>query len=178
VVACPLTKTAVATMQAEVERIWGRHNVRIHWLAPGPPHGSNTNIVVLVAADSRRCLPGRANREHTLGCFLYDREGSSGPTITIFPERARRLVVRWVANVCRNCLEGWLERLTATLLGRALAHELGHYLLGPEHSATGLMRSRFDPRDLLTHKRDAFSLRDAQIASLARRQASVDGGTK
>jgi hypothetical protein len=77
-----------------------------------------------------------------------------------------------VANLCKPCNEGWLEQLTATLLGRALAHEVGHYLLGPEHSATGLMRAKYLRRDMFAPERTAFSLTAAQIAALRERRTT------
>jgi hypothetical protein len=35
-----------------------------------------------------------------------------------------------------------------SLLGYVMAHELGHLLLGPGHAAMGVMRAKWDPRDL------------------------------
>jgi hypothetical protein len=41
-------------------------------------------------------------------------------------------------------------------LGRALAHEIGHYLLGTgQHAAHGLLRSTFEPYELLEAAGDA-----------------------
>lgn len=41
-----------------------------------------------------------------------------------------------------------LEADPGDLLGAALAHEVGHLLLGPTHTATGVMRAHFGPRDI------------------------------
>src|SRR5262249_62227512 len=42
------------------------------------------------------------------------------------------------------------ETFLARALGRALAHEIGHYLFGTrEHTTDGLMRPQFSPQDLL-----------------------------
>jgi hypothetical protein len=51
-------------------------------------------------------------------------------------------------------LEPLLERRTATecfvplMLGRAIAHEIGHALLGGGHSSQGIMQARWGPRQL------------------------------
>jgi hypothetical protein len=166
VVGRPISTSALDAMQAEAVRIWGRYAIGIDWHKPGPAVDSSVNVVVLVSAETGRCVPWRANREDTLGCFPHDAEGSALPVIRLFPDSVRSLVDRRVAQICNPCQDRWLERLTATLLGRTLAHEIGHYLLGSEHSATGLMRARFEPAELFTDEEEALSLSDAQIASL------------
>src|SRR3954469_628186 len=51
------------------------------------------------------------------------------------------------------------QALLARALGRAAAHELGHYLLASsEHSRGGLMRARFDASDLVAEAASAFHL--------------------
>ncbi len=66
----------------------------------------------------------------------------------------------------------------ANLLGSAIAHELGHLLLGDSsHSKAGLMRARWSGKDFLAMERGelAFSVPESvrvQRAVIARRQAS------
>ena len=171
VVASPLSKTAITAMQAEVERIWGRHGVKIRWLADSQLSlGSRASVNVLVVVDSRGCGGVRPTGRNTLGCFRFDRDGDSLPLIKLFPQHAQRLASALSASICgRRCLEGWLERLHGTLLGRALAHEIGHYLLGPEHSPGGLMRAEFHPWDVLAGEPKAVSLTDVQVQRLTSR---------
>lgn len=163
VVAHPISTTAITTMQGEAERIWSRYGVGIAWRSPGLVDTGH-DLVVVLSDQSRPCGTSRSNRNHTFGCLVYG--GSSAPLIRIFADRARRTVEIHGARLCDPFQEGLLEHLTAMLLGRVLAHELGHFLLGPVHSAAGLMRSRIPPGDLLTPGRDAFSLTEAQIADL------------
>jgi hypothetical protein len=43
------------------------------------------------------------------------------------------------------------------VLGRALAHEIGHYLLrSPDHSVTGLMRAQHSIAELMAEDRGGF----------------------
>src|SRR5207248_358083 len=50
------------------------------------------------------------------------------------------------------------EMLVATALGRALAHELGHYFLGSAVHGTGVMQADWTPADLYGLERPIFHL--------------------
>ncbi len=171
VIASPTSKMAVTAMQAEVERIWNRYSVKLSWLAPDhvrPDSGANVDVVVV--PDSRECGRVRSTGRNTLGCFRFSRDGDSRPLITIFAQHAQQLAGALSARMCRRrCPEAWIERLHATLLGRAVAHEIGHYLLGPEHSSAGLMRAEFDPRDVLAGDPKMVSLTAPQVQRLTSR---------
>jgi hypothetical protein len=59
------------------------------------------------------------------------------------------------------------------LLGRSLAHELGHYLLGSRvHTEAGLMRRVYDRQDGRNKTRGCFSLDEEQVAALAQTVAT------
>ena len=60
----------------------------------------------------------------------------AGVLATIYVDRVERMA-------------GLSEANTASLLGRAIAHELGHLLLATNaHSSSGLMRAYWSPRDI------------------------------
>jgi len=92
-----------------------------------------------------------------LGTSVIDTHAAAGSLATIYVDRVARL-----ARDSRTEID--------TLLGRAIAHEIGHLLLGtPSHPPTGLMRAvwstpalqRDDTGDWLFTPRDARSMRDA-----------------
>jgi hypothetical protein len=57
--------------------------------------------------------------------------------------------------------------LVAQTLGRAVAHEIGHYLLKTsEHSSTGLMRLRVPFDDFLEPLLASFALEPAQARAI------------
>jgi hypothetical protein len=59
------------------------------------------------------------------------------------------------------------------LLGHALAHEIGHLLLGPNsHSATGVMRGQWNHDDLKTMARAYLFFTDQQSQQI-RKEASA-----
>lgn len=98
------------------------------------PLGGAELAVRLVAAAGRQ---GAANQEGSrrrtdrasLGYSLVDPRTRSGALATIYLDR-----VAWLASEARAD--------TPVLLGRAIAHEVGHLLLGTaQHARSGLMRA-------------------------------------
>jgi hypothetical protein len=85
-----------------------------------------------------------------------------------------------------NAIEALLERqhgvtqllhdyMISVALGRVMAHEIGHILLGTPtyHDVDGLMRTTFFPDDLARPERSRFRLTDRSIARLKTRVASL-----
>jgi hypothetical protein len=103
-----------------------------------------------------RTLPGRSLQ---LGVAVINPVTLSGEMATIFQEEVRAVARRSGVN-------------DAKLLGRAVAHEVGHLLLrAREHSATGIMRGAWSLEELTTDRpedwqfapTDRERLRQAQI---------------
>ena len=67
------------------------------------------------------------------------------------------------------------EYMMAAALGRVLAHEIGHILLGAPafHDDEGLMRTTFSPDDLARPERSRFQLTARSITRLKARLASL-----
>jgi hypothetical protein len=173
----PVSMPVIRTMRAEAERIWAPYGVQIHWLTPDLSMRSGPDLVALVGTRSWRCRPSRENEAQTLGCFQGQRGGDLRPVITVSPIRARQQVEAWMARFGARAPAWWLESRTGALLGRVLAHELGHYLVGSGHSATGLMREQFDAGDIWADEPEACSLTPGEVEHLASRpgrRASLD----
>ncbi|MBI2680014.1 MAG: hypothetical protein HYX25_03280 [Candidatus Solibacter usitatus] len=60
---------------------------------------------------------------------------------------------------------------TVVILGHAMAHEIGHLLMGPAHSEIGLMRPRWDRGDIKTAARGRLRFTPAQTEALRARVA-------
>ena len=59
---------------------------------------------------------------------------------------------------------------TAVLLGRAIAHELGHLLLGTNHhSESGLMRAHWRPEDLRRNRSEDWVLTKESVEAIQQR---------
>ena len=99
------------------------------------PIGSDDVVVRIVAA------PASIGAE-SLGCAIVDVRQGMGTLATVYADRIGALASRTGVN-------------PGTLLGRAIAHEIGHLLLGTaRHSAAGLMRALWSDRDV---KRDVVA---------------------
>jgi hypothetical protein len=72
----------------------------------------------------------------TLGFAVVDVEQGTGMLATVYADRVKSMARRTGANAGR-------------LMGRAMAHEIGHLLLGTSHhSVAGLMRARWSDGEL------------------------------
>ena len=72
----------------------------------------------------------------SLGCAVIDLQRQTGSLATVYADRINLVASRAGVNA-------------GTLLGRAVAHEIGHLLLGTaRHSAGGLMRALWSDREL------------------------------
>lgn len=72
----------------------------------------------------------------SLGCALVDLQEGAGTLATVYANRINAVGSRTGVNA-------------ATLLGRVIAHEIGHLVLGTSHhSSAGLMRALWSDREL------------------------------
>jgi hypothetical protein len=65
------------------------------------------------------------------------------------------------------------DSMLGRALGKALAHELGHFLLGRDHTATGLMKAHRRTPDLFKRGREGFEITAAQRAAVASRLSQL-----
>lgn len=92
-----------------------------------------------------------------LGHALIDLRQRIGVLATVFVDRV-------------ELIAGLSETDAARLLGRAIAHEIGHLLLGTNvHSASGLMRAQWTPVDIRRHARADWELTSDDAAAIWRR---------
>jgi hypothetical protein len=107
-------------------------SIDLVWRECGPcnePPGPRELIVRIVAAPAQ-AEPG------SLGNSIVDVQQGGGSLATIFADRIESMATA-------------ADFDPGVLVGRTIAHELTHLLLGTtEHSARGLMRARWDTREL------------------------------
>ena len=156
-------------MMGEVGRIWAPYGVDICW-GGGVERCSGWQVRFRVSiADSlpHSALAPRANP--TLGQITFTSEGP-GTDISLSVAAARSLVLR--ATMGDRPLADWPthseEILVPRVLGRALAHEIGHYLLGSrDHSRFGLMASSYRPDQVTFASSSRFRLDGDQQSRLS-----------
>lgn len=124
------------------------------------PPGRAELIVRLMNAPTR--ADGGPAR-NALGYTLIDMASGTGTVATVYVDRVRSL-----AEGAR------IDR--ATVLGRALAHEIGHLILGSnDHSDSGIMRATWTARQLTNGKPQDWLFLPSQSEQL--RQARLLSGS-
>ena len=158
-----------ASAMEEVTRIWAPYGVDVHAssAAAGTREGGVRLTVVL--ADP----PGVRMASDVLGSIRF-LDDVPEPGIVMYPNEIDRMVSagRLHGRDERDWPIAFRHLILGRVLGRALAHELGHFLLrSPHHSRNGLMRSEQALPDLVGPDRHPFVLSAAEAA----RFASVTG---
>ena len=143
----------------EVQAIWRPHRVVIRQTR----QDEQTCDWIIVVKSDAEAVPDELSHDAALAWVPF------------VQSRARRLVFVRVsrARMMINRLSpgtrpaGLTDLLVAKLLGRSLAHEIGHVLLNTrEHAATGLMRGRVRADDVLRDPPSSYTLAPQQRARL------------
>src|SRR5215831_10211327 len=154
-----LPKVLADVAREETARIWRAAGVEIEWCANGLVHAvvdeaagpAKDNVRVIGYVTFVDDVPAREihlSFENALA-LLTETEGAANTASLTLYERYTML---------------------GRALGRALAHELGHFLLGSkQHTATGLMRAHRRAVDFFKRGTDGFEIGADQRAALALR---------
>jgi hypothetical protein len=160
-----LSASARTALVRETESIWQRHGVAIRWLPPNDssPPGQARLRAFIVEKRSISAAKGAS----TIGELISST--GSHPVAFVSIEEAQRLVTctRGRMGYDLTVLE---ERRLGVTLGRALAHEIGHFLLRTStHARSGLMRSQFHAAEFTDLRDGTFAL-DRDAADWLRRR--------
>ena len=145
-IADQLSGAALNSAKEEAARIWERHGIVISWSEPTP---QTCRTVVPIVFDARQLLAqgGKASRE-ALGLTVV--LGRS-QTIYVSASRAFKMLSETSQFDKAVASQGERDYRGGVLIGRVIAHELGHVLLtSMAHSEKGLMRPMFRLRDVLS----------------------------
>jgi hypothetical protein len=149
--------------EAVTSDILARAGVRVHWRECRADHGAARHasdfcaeplhpeeLVVRLTTGP----PERPRQVVALGASLVEVEKHAGTLATVFGDRVRELAAD--ARVP-----------SAILLGRAMAHEVGHLLLGTTtHAATGLMRAHWSRAVLRDSPDETWQFSNEEAARL------------
>ena len=156
-----LTATSRTALIAETERIWRHEHVEIEFARAG-------HVVEQPDAPLRVLVVARPETR--------PRTGGAWPVAELIPEAAPRpLAIASIIGAERVVNEATRAMVLEAraprdydyrlglVLGRAVAHEIGHFLLATDtHADTGLMRATVDSREFAALQGDTFRLdRDA-----------------
>ena len=151
----------LATARVEATHIFGRARIAVEWTecrVPGSANGAACTEpltpgrhLMLRLVDRTPANAADAERVVVLGESMVDREERGGVLMTVDLFRVRTIADRAATGV-------------PVLLGRAIAHEIGHLLLGSaDHPRLGLMRALWSHDELrgLKPANWGFSSREA-----------------
>jgi hypothetical protein len=105
---------------------------------------------------------GSAKPPHVLAKFAR-----AANVVTVSLPAAEETVLLGVPRPTSAMPPGLWHLALGDVLGRAIAHEIGHVLLGPAHRRRGVMRAVFDPRELVNPRSGRFGLDPMDAARLA-----------
>jgi hypothetical protein len=168
-----LSAMSTGALVAEVNAIWWHSNLSVIWRTadvsdplPAMPESENWLRVLVLA----RQKPGAGETSTFTVGELVRYEGAK-PLAIASLTAARRVVDE---SVRVQALEGSqdYDRRLGVVLGRAVAHEIGHYLLGPAHASHGLMRANIDALEFADVRSRSFLLDQPARAYLTQRAAA------
>lgn len=147
-------------LREEASRIWRRHGVDLQWARTG---GVCDSVVPIVFDDHEVARHRRSSGPNeTLALTVF-----SGRTQTVYvsARRASAMVTLLFLDIVSD---DWRDIRMATLLGRVVAHELGHVLLATTaHAASGLMRPVYGLGDVLSNDAEMTALSSIETQRLA-----------
>lgn len=160
-----LPPTSMQVMLEETETIWRRAGVVFRWL---PSSAESAALPVSVVPSD----PGRDDHDEVWRLAKFQRAGGRprAAVVSIAAcEQALARVERTLGEPARL-----RERRLGLVLGRALAHELGHYLLNSgQHRPSGLMRASIQAAELSGFSNLGFDLDDEARAFIRTHVADV-----
>ena len=148
-------------MMRETTRRWRASGISVQWSddpdtrsaeqAPGVAETMATTELY-VTVDPSLPEPRPFAERRPLAYILFT-GGAPTTRVTVFPRAAEALLEGARVDDVALTERPWAmrEHLLGLMLGRAVAHELGHYLFGsPGHALTGLMRANFRSDQLMS----------------------------
>jgi hypothetical protein len=155
--------TSRRALMAEAESIWKAGHVRLKWLRESTEADEGDTLRVLVVA---RPVPRASEFSPWTVAELLRLNGTQATAIasTI---GAKRIVdeSRWELLAEPTAMQ---DQRLGLVLGRAVSHEIGHYLLQTNtHATRGLMRARIEAREFADLRSGTFRLDRAAEAHMA-----------
>jgi hypothetical protein len=156
----PLTRLALI---AEAESIWEEGFVRLRWVDRQVEADGGVFLRVIVMP---RGVPAPGEGSPWKVGELLRQEGERA--VAIASITGARLIIDQSRRFQPPDLPAMRDRRMGVVLGRAVAHEIGHYLLQTNtHATNGLMRARIHAHELADLRRSTFRLDKAAGAHLA-----------
>ena len=167
----------VASLQTEASSIWSPYGVWIQWSGqPGVVDCAQALGSFDVLVDLKR-LRASGTSKPVLGSTWVTPSGIDRTVIRIDREATEQLIRSVTVAELLSRRPGRSEIESADVgraLGRVLAHEIGHVLLGTsQHQRRGLMRGSFSAADLVAPQPRTYDLSSEEVERLRERENSL-----
>lgn len=149
-------RATIEIARAQVESIWATAGIRVVWVASGGPGAMpRPDAYVILRKDSGNAIKDaaliRSGWFKQLGWVRFNSEGERSHLIEVSLANIRLSLL--YAEYDNGKLAHRPRPIQIVAMGRALgriiAHEFGHWLLGRGHEADGLMKPELRHRELL-----------------------------
>jgi hypothetical protein len=156
-------------IQGEASRIWLRHGIALNWTGPAAAACNTAEEIVFDDEQLVKLADGKRDTALARTVF-HGRER----TIYVSAPRAFDMLAELSDTFMPISSNGERDFRGGTLLGRIVAHELGHALLTTlAHSKTGLMRPVFGLKDVVSNDDRLTELTPVESTRLAMRFSLV-----
>jgi hypothetical protein len=157
-----VSQYAIDTAIEEAAAIWSPYGVDVRAAACSNPSTDAIRLMVRVIGSRTAGVgPGSIGSIE----FVHD---TPRPNVRLFADDAWSMIEESAGEGVRAWSPAYHDQIEGRTLGRALAHELGHYLLRMRgHSGSGLMRAHHSMLSFIEHDRHPFRLSSADASRLA-----------
>jgi hypothetical protein len=144
----------------EAASIWRSAGVELDWASGSAELAADGRTLRLLVVE-RPGAPSRAGSFAVAELIRLD----GGAAVAIASIDRARQVVENTTGTSPLRPARWDDNLVGVVLGRAIAHEIGHFLLSTQtHAKHGLMRAQFSPHEFTDLRSTTFAL-DAEAAA-------------
>jgi hypothetical protein len=160
-----LSKELKTVAIQEATAIWAAYDVEIHEVTVEDAARGDGAIKLAVAFVPK---PARNVAADALGS-IYFVDGYPTAAIMLYPNTIAALMppTMMLGPGVHERSPFAYDRVVGRVTGRALAHEIGHYLLRTRgHSAAGLMRAKPLMTEMIEMNRNGFALADGDVRRL------------
>lgn len=173
-VASDLPSVSRHVLVTEAARIWRREGIALEW--PSTPADGAASLRVLVIARPEVLMQG--SRERWPVAELVPQTDQRALAIASIAG-AERVLDQAAANRQLLARPESTEYRLGVVLGRAVAHEIGHYLLATAtHADRGLMRAAIDAHEFADPGASTFALDDQAGQWLRSQLVTLEGSSR